>query len=82
MDRRFILAGVVLIGMFVAVSLDPLNLSKKYSAKQTAIEGIAAGPTGLVTAGNIYQTILPGLFFLALVTLFYYFAKEQGPNSD
>ncbi|MFH1257465.1 MAG: hypothetical protein ABIG96_04185 [Candidatus Micrarchaeota archaeon] len=76
MDRKLILAGIVLVSMFFAVSFDPLGLSKKFSA-ENAIEAGTTSSTGLVTAGNIYQTVLPGAFFLALITLFYYFAREQ-----
>ncbi len=73
-DRRIILAAVVLIGMFIAVSLDPLNIGRNFASESGENASTA---TGLFTGANLYATLLPGVFFLLLITFFYMFSKDS-----
>jgi hypothetical protein len=75
MDRKIILAAAILIISFIGVAFDPLGLSGKKSTTISAPN--VDSTTGLFSVSNIYISVLPGIFFLVLIMLAYYVAKDQ-----
>lgn len=71
-DRKVLLLSIVIAGSIFALVFDPLSLSKDGSGTSQL-----TFTTGLFAGGGFYATVLPGVVFLAVISLIFVLSKEK-----
>jgi len=79
MDRRIILAAVLLIGILVSYDLDPLKIKYREAVKANPGANMV---TGLFAASGSDAAILPGVFFMLLIGLIFVLRQKQKEEKE